>query len=240
MVSTNSEIFFGWVCTLFETFGRIVIRESYLMANQPQIPEDELLERCATGDADAIDEVLCSYRSRVRNMVALRMDKRLAARVDPSDIVQEALTDAALKLPEYCQNRPLPFYPWLRQLAVERLIQQHRRHIGAQGRTVDREESEAQFLPDHSAHLLADRLVASGTSPSIGVLRKELRQRVQDMLAQMAAVDREVLVLRFLEQLSISDTAAVLGLSIDGVKSRQRRALERFSSMLGDSPSESS
>ena len=200
-------------------------------------PESELLMRCAAGDGEAIDTILSQYRSRVKNMVAIRIDKRLAARVDPSDIVQEALTDAAQKLPEYCSQPPLPFYPWLRQLALERLIRQHRRHIGAQGRSVTREEDDGQALPDHSALLLADRIIASGTSPSVGLMRKELKQRVQRMLDQMAAADREVLVLRFLEQLSVSDTAAILGLTADGVKSRQRRALERFSSLLDDSSS---
>jgi RNA polymerase sigma factor (sigma-70 family) len=65
-------------------------------------------------------------------------------------------------------------------------------------------------------------------------MRKELRQQVQQLLGQMAAADREVLVLRFLEELSIADTAAVLGLTVDGVKSRQRRALERFSRLLAE------
>lgn len=197
--------------------------------------ERELLKRCAAGDGDAVDRILSEHRSRVKNMVAIRMDKRLATRVDPSDIVQEVLTDAAQKLPEYCSKPPLPFYPWLRQLALERLIQQHRRHLGAQGRTVTREENEGVALPDHSALLLADRLVASGTSPSVGLMRKELKERVQQMLEQMAAADREVLVLRFLEQLSVSETAVILGLTTNGVKSRQRKALERFSHLLGDS-----
>ena len=145
------------------------------------------------------------------------------------------MVDAARKLPDYLRDRPLPFYPWLRQLAWERLIQQHRRHIDAQGRTVTREQRDARELPDHSAVQLAARLLASGTSPSVQLMRKELQQRVQQMLAKLALADREVLVLRYLEQLSISDTAAVLGLTSDGVKSRQRRALQRFSNLLSDS-----
>ncbi len=195
---------------------------------------EELMRRAAGGDGEAIDMLLSRYRSQVRKMVDIRMDKRLAARVDPSDIVQDALADAARKLPDYLAKPPLPFYPWLRQLAWERLIQQHRRHIDAQARTVTREQRDGQALPDHSAVQLATRLLAGGTSPSVRLMRKELREQVQQMLAKMAQADREVLVLRYLEQLSISDTAAVLRLTTDGVKSRQRRALERFSKLLTD------
>jgi RNA polymerase sigma-70 factor (ECF subfamily) len=64
------------------------------------------------------------------------------------------------------------------------------------------------------------------------MIREELRATVQQVLSQLSACDREVLVLRYLEQLSTAETAAVLGLTKDGVKSRQRRALERFSNLL--------
>jgi len=194
----------------------------------------ELIRRAASGDREAVDGLLARHRDRLRRMVAVRMDKRLAARVDPSDIVQEALTEASQKLPDYLKQKRLPFYPWLRQLAWERLIGEHRRHVGAQARSVTREEHDEMVLPDHSAVQLAARLLASGTSPSVRMIRKELRAKVQQMLSQMSPTDREVLVLRYLEQLSTAETAAVLGLTVDGVKSRQRRALERFSNLLAD------
>jgi RNA polymerase sigma-70 factor, ECF subfamily len=201
-------------------------------SNEPE--SEELMRQAGAGNREAIDRLLSRHRSRVRRMVEMRMDKRLAARVDASDIVQEAMADAARKLPDYVRQPPLPFYPWLRQLAWERLIEQHRRHIDAQGRTVTREQCDARGLPDHSAAQLAARLLAGGTSPSGRLMRRELQQRVQQLLGRMAAADREVLVLRFLEQLSIADTAAVLGLTADGVNSRQRRALERFSKLSAD------
>jgi RNA polymerase sigma-70 factor (ECF subfamily) len=194
----------------------------------------ELIRRAARGDREAVDGLLARHRDRLRRMVAIRMDKRLAARVDPSDVVQEALAEASQKLPDYLQQQRLHFYPWLRQLAWERLIDQHRRHVGAQARSVTREEHQEMALPDHSAVQLAARLLASGTTPSVRMIRKELRAKVQQMLSQLSPPDREVLVLRYLEQLSTAETAAVLGLTVDGVKSRQRRALERFSNLLAD------
>jgi RNA polymerase sigma-70 factor (ECF subfamily) len=75
--------------------------------------------------------------------------------------------------------------------------------------------------------------VDAGSSPSQQLLREELRQRVQAALALLAARDREVLLLRHVEQLSTHDTAAVLGITEGAVKSRHLRALERLRVLLG-------
>jgi RNA polymerase sigma-70 factor (ECF subfamily) len=204
------------------------------MMGSQESDTEELVRRAAGGDREAADRLLTEHRDRLRRMVAIRMDKRLAARLDPSDIVQDALYDASQKLPEYLQQRLLPFYPWLRQLAWKRLVAAHRRHVGAQARSVTREEHEAMALPDHSASQLASRLLSSGTSPSVQVIHEELQAKVQQVLARMGTHDRDVLVLRYLEQLSTAETAAVLGLTVDGVKSRQRRALQRLRNLLAD------
>jgi hypothetical protein len=76
------------------------------------------------------------HRERLRRMVAVRMDRRLAPRMDPSDIVQDVLADADRELTDYLRRRPVPFYPWLRQLAWDRLIDVHRRHVRAGKRSV--------------------------------------------------------------------------------------------------------
>jgi RNA polymerase sigma-70 factor (ECF subfamily) len=74
----------------------------------------------------------------------------LAARLDPSDIVQEVLAEADRRLDDYLRQQPLPFYAWLRQLAWDRLADAHRRHVLARRRSVTREdadEGEAVFRP---------------------------------------------------------------------------------------------
>ena len=71
----------------------------------------ELLRRATAGDASAETALLARHRDRLRHMVAIRFDERIAARVDPSDVVQDVLAKAARDLPGYLQSRPLPFYP---------------------------------------------------------------------------------------------------------------------------------
>ena len=146
-------------------------------------------------------------------MIAVRLDRRMAARVDASDIVQEALTEAAGRLSDYVSNRPLPFYPWLRHIAWQHLIKSRQRHIGTQRRSVAREQRAALDFTEHSAAQLADRLVADDTSPSGRAIRGEERERVRAALALLPPRDHEVLVLRHLELLSPAEIAAVLGLT---------------------------
>jgi RNA polymerase sigma-70 factor (ECF subfamily) len=167
-------------------------------------------------------------------MIEVRLDRRLRPRIDPSDIVQDALTEAAQKLSDYARRRPLPFYPWLRRLAWERLLQIHRRHVRAQRRSVRREDLGGLPLPEDSAGDLAERLAARGSSPSERLRHSEQRQRVQQALGLLGAADREVLVLRYLEDMNTAEIAAVLELTESAVKMRQLRALQRLRDLLDD------
>jgi RNA polymerase sigma-70 factor (ECF subfamily) len=195
---------------------------------------DRLLDLAQSGAADARQQLLARHQQRLRKMVGLHLDRRVAARVDPSDVVQETLAEADRKLADYLRDRPLPFYPWLRQIARERLVKLHRRHLSAKKRSARREEPGVLELPEESVFELASRLVAPGSAPSKHLLREELRQRVQKALAELRHTDREVLVLRYLEQLSTRETAAVLGISEGAVKVRHLRALDRLRKHLGD------
>ena len=208
------------------------------MAARRDPDTDVLLAEAAQGDRQARDRLLERHRNRLRQLIRLRLDRRLAARVDPSDVVQESLADAAGKLSDYLRKRPLPFYPWLRNLALERLLVIYRRHIHAGKRSVRREERDLPLLPDEPALELAQKLCDQASSPSQRLEHSEARQHVRAALARLAERDRELLVLRHLEQLSIREIAGVLGISEGAVKVRHVRALERLRDLLGDDPRE--
>jgi len=65
-----------------------------MAASQSESGERELLRAAGDGDDAAGQRLLAKHRSRLRQMVAIYLDRRLSARVDPSDVVQEALADA--------------------------------------------------------------------------------------------------------------------------------------------------
>jgi RNA polymerase sigma-70 factor (ECF subfamily) len=197
-----------------------------------QEPDTEvLIEHARGGDGAARQALLARHRARLRRMVACRLDRRVAARVDPSDVVQEALAEAAHRLSDYLRTRPLPFYPWLRRLAWEHLLRLHQRHL-AHKRSVLREEPQGYAPSDESVQELADRLAAPSGTPSNRVIREEMYARVRQALTALADAEREVLLMRYVEQLPVADIAAVLGISEAAVKMRHRRALDRMSRLL--------
>jgi RNA polymerase sigma-70 factor (ECF subfamily) len=191
----------------------------------------QLLDRAAQGDDDARRVLLERYRSFIRRMVAARLDRRLAPRIDASDIVQEVLADAAGRLDEYLRDRPLSFFGWLRQFASERVIKAHQRHLGAQRRSVTRESIPMDFS-DASAEELTRSLVAQDTSPSNRLMQQERREQVMAALATLGARDRDALVMRYLEQLDTPAIAEALGITEYAVKARLLRALVRIRGRL--------
>jgi RNA polymerase sigma-70 factor (ECF subfamily) len=192
------------------------------------------VRRALGGDRAALDCLLARYRNSLRRMLTVRMDPRLKARVDPSDVIQSVLAEAAKKMVAYAYP-PEQFHGWLRQLAWDELARLHRDHIKTKKRSVQLEEQLGGQAPSNaSAVLLADRLAGRDMGPRSRLIRRESRDRVRRALAQLSPQDREVLELRFLEQLDVSDTASALGVSEAAVKSRQFRAVERLGRLLAD------
>lgn len=196
---------------------------------------ESLVALAAGGDDAAKHELLSCQRARLRRMVALRMDRRLSGRIDPSDVVQDVLAEASQNLDKYLAQPPLPFYAWLRQFAFDRIIELKRHHLGAQKRSVNREERTSDQLPDDSVNDLAARLISDATTPTAHARREEVREKMRKALDCLTPADREVLVLRYLEQLSIHEIAAVAGLTEGAVKSRHMRALMRLRTLLESS-----
>jgi RNA polymerase sigma-70 factor (ECF subfamily) len=195
---------------------------------------ESLLRRAAEGDHAARAELLDRYRDRLRKAVAMRLDKRLAARVDASDIVQDAMRDAFRRLPEYFAEPQISFYPWLRRIAWDRLADMYRAHVAAERRSVLREEPWLPHLNDESVDELAHSIVTSSVNPGRRAMLAEMQGRTKAALKQLKPQDREILVLRFLEQMDVEEIAGVLGISQTAVTSRQLRALQRIRLLLGD------
>src|SRR5947199_7788084 len=96
---------------------RIGLREAAAVVRTREPDTDELLERSAAGDVDARQQVLARHRGRLRRMVAVRLDRRLAPRGAPPAVVQKDLAGRAGKFDGYLATRPFPFYPCLGGMA---------------------------------------------------------------------------------------------------------------------------
>ena len=180
-----------------------------------------------------VGALLAGFRRRLERMVALRLDPRLRSRVDPADVLQEAFLDVVRRIEEFRATRPMSFFLWVRWLAAQKLLEFHRRHLGAERRDARREHSLLS-CPEPSSVTLAPAFLDPATTPSKAAERKETLQRVQQALEELDEVDRETLVLRYFEQLSNEETATVLGLSVSGAKKRHVRALDEMKRRLRD------
>ena len=108
-------------------------------------------------------------------MIAIRLDRRVAVRVDPSDIVQDVLNTAHERISKYLAEPRIPFYPWLRRIAWDRLLKVHRDHIDTQKRSVLREHPWTPNLNDESVAELAHRIVSYSDSPSEKLVEAEMQ-----------------------------------------------------------------
>jgi RNA polymerase sigma-70 factor, ECF subfamily len=189
---------------------------------------DRLLQAAADGDQRAFAELFARYRPYLDRIIALRLETRSQARFDASDVVQETQLEVFRRLGEFLQRRPMPFRLWLRKTAIERLLKLRERHVEAKRRTVQREVP----LPEGSSLLLAQRLLAAGSTPSQRLSRRELAGRVNRALARLPDLDREVLLMRHFEGLPYEEMGLTLEIAPAAARKRYGRALLRVQKLL--------
>src|SRR5215472_13567628 len=199
---------------------------------------EELLDAAHNGDEGALAVLVERHRDRLERMVRLRMDRRLQARVDPADVVQEAYLAVRGKFPQYSADPRLPFFLWLRLEVGQKLVDLHRFHLGTQMRDAGQEVSlHRGALPQVSSLSLAEHLLGKLTPASQAAMRVELKLRVEEALNSMDPHDREVLILRHFEELSNAETAQVLGIKPSAaVNRRYVRALKRLKDVFQGMP----
>ena len=196
-----------------------------------------LINRATAGDEQALAALFTKHRDRLRRMLDFRMDQRLRGRIDPSDVLQEAMLVAAQNVQQYVETPAFSFFVWLRQITMPRLIDVHRRHLGAQKRSARQEvRSVRQAWGQGTSVSLARYLVGQLSTPSQAVIRAELLDHVQKALDRMDKIDREVLALRHFEELTNNEVAEVLGLQKSAASNRYVRALTRLRTILSEVP----
>jgi RNA polymerase sigma-70 factor (ECF subfamily) len=190
----------------------------------------DLLRQVRAGKTQAFEALFARHRAYLHQVIALRMDPRLRARVDPSDVVQETHLEAYRRLPDYLQRLPMPFRVWLRKTAYERLLFLRRQHVEAERRSVGREVA----IPDASSLLLAEQFLADGSTPSQTLAKHELARQVRQAVAQLSEADQEVVLMRTFEGLSNQEIGFILDLDPGTVSKRYGRALLRLHQLLAN------
>jgi len=178
-----------------------------------QLDEAEDVARARTGDLDAYEALVTRYTALAHRTAVL-----LGAGDDADDVVQEAFVKAFHRLRLFRGDSP--FRPWLLAIVANETRNLHRsrrRRDGLALRAAAREEP-----PDAGPDLPADAAVAA-----------ERRAALLDAVRALSLRDREVVVCRYLLDLSEAETAQTLGWPLGTVKSRTSRALTRLRARLG-------
>jgi RNA polymerase sigma-70 factor (ECF subfamily) len=142
--------------------------------------------------------------------------------------VQESQLEAARRVSQYLDERPIPFRLWLRQIAIDRLLMLRRKHVQSRRRSATRDMP----LPDRSSVQLAHQLIARDPSAIEQLATRELGRRVREALARLAESDCEILMLRNFEGLSLEEIACLLDIDPAAARKRHGRALLRLRKAL--------
>lgn len=192
---------------------------------------EELLQRASRGDSNAIEKLMSAHRRYLRAVVELRMDHELRLRVDPSDVVQETQLIASQRLDDFLRRRPTSFRIWLRRKALERMIDLRRHHVLAEKRSVRREIP----ISNRSSMTMARNIRSLlAKSPDQITAARELARQVRQAIGNMKEMDREVLLLRHVEDLTNAEVAEVMGIETVAASQRYGRALRRLRETLID------
>jgi RNA polymerase sigma-70 factor, ECF subfamily len=191
----------------------------------------ELLIRIQRGDAHAFDELFARHRAEVHRTVARRIGPALRGRVDPSDVVQEAQLDAALRLSDFIERRPMPFRQWMLRTAVQRLLK-FRRQATAARRDAGRDRPLE--VPSGSSHGRAapEDIRARVSSPSQQAAACESAKKLREALERLSEADRVILESRAIEGLSYDAVGARLDIEPAAARKRYGRALLRLRVLL--------
>ncbi len=206
--------------------GQITLKEWPMSTEAPDI---ELVRRAQAGELAAFEALTNRYEQRVYSL-ALRM---LGQKQDAEDVTQQTFLSALEHLSGF--RGEASFATWLLRIATHAALKIIRKRKGLP--TVSLEEatepSESMGSVQHPEYIADWR-----ESPEELAHRHELRQLLEEALAQLDEKHRLVFLLRDVEGLSVKETAGALGLSEANTKVRLLRARlqlrERLTRALGD------
>lgn len=175
----------------------------------------ELLARARGGEVQAFCALIEPLQTRLlRQATALAGDLNVA-----EDLVSETLVEAWKSLPRY--NETCRFSTWLYAILLHRYQKSVHR---ARSRPVAL--SSLSFFESQVLNERQRAVPAPENSPDEVAARNELFLRLRQCVGGLSEKHRQIILLRFFEDASLSDMAAVLGCSVGTVKSRLHHALE--------------
>ena len=182
--------------------------------------ERELMQRICAGETDLFYELIQPYERGVFFAAA----SILGNDADAEEVAQEAMLKAFKNLASFRQESK--FSTWLIQIAINEArmkLRKDRRHLY---QSIDNTQTtdEGDYIPSDFADWRE--------IPSDALEQSELREALEKALKSLPEKYRLVLILRDVQQMSIAETAQMLGLSKENVKTRTSRARLQMRDLL--------
>jgi RNA polymerase sigma-70 factor (ECF subfamily) len=188
-----------------------------LTRNETGTDEAALIRKIVGGQRDLFGDLIAPHLTPLLRIVRATMGGH--AEVD--DIVQQTVLKAFTRLAQF--RFEAGFRTWLIQIGINEARQWRRRYASSR---------VLEFTPAAFSEL---RIADQSHSPLIEYQRSETGAQVGAALARLPEKYRIVIFLRDLEELSISEVAGRLGLTIPAVKTRHRRARQKVAGFLEQS-----
>ena len=191
-----------------------------------------LLLRARKGDTDALGVLLQWYVNYLNILASTQLDHRLRRRVNPSDLLQEAMLAAHRDFGDFHGNSQAELLGWLRQILIHTLHRNFSRHVKAKKRDVRREVSmdEISQRVEESACQMATILPSRVESPSSPMQQREQSVALAHQLSRLRPHYRDIIVYRVIQSLPFDEIAKKMNRSNGAVRMLWLRALEAFKS----------
>jgi RNA polymerase sigma-70 factor (ECF subfamily) len=196
------------------------------------VEADGLFKRATAGDEAALGSLLALYRRRLSSIARRQATRRLQAKADASDLVQDTLLEAHRHIADFRGTTVAEFSTWLRRILDGVVANHARRYLGTKCRDARLERG----LPREFGRASASAPVAIAadiTSPSQQATDREAVLRLSRALDSLPSHYREVIVYRHIEGRSCAEAAARMGRTVESVEKLWVRALARLRSILG-------
>ncbi len=184
-----------------------------------------LLERARSGDQDARGRLLDHFRPQLRQWARRRIEGKIRARIDESDIAQQSCLSALRNFDQFEGSELGEFLAWLRQIHEQNVRDAVRDHAVYQKRAVWRESDDAEALEAAPTEL---------DSPSRHAMREERAARIARALETLPEGQREAVRLRHLEGCSLAEIARRLDRTEAATAGLLKRGLAKLRQKLKD------
>jgi len=178
--------------------------------------EVELARRLITGDAEAFDRFVEHFRAKIFHYTWLMCGHR----EDAEDVAQDTLLEA---FESFDQLRdPERVRPWIFRIARNACLMKRRKSVFAPSQELSLDD----FLPamDHQGGHVKLQIADWSELPDRQTLQSEMRHVLDRAIGELPENYRSVILLRDVEELSTLETAHILDLTEDVVKTRLHRA----------------